>query len=167
MCRSAGDTFARRPTTPDICHYTSEFRGKCDVGIHFSDSAGFCVYNSHDHGPTDTAARRTAVPVVKYSCGAGPADPGECRQSEDNHGAVRSWVVSAAVAADVARSVDDDKNAVRPARDAAPFTARCSSDNPAIFCRLFSQSSARSVLCYREKSTFDSIRCYTRSCPAR
>jgi len=135
-CRSTGDTFARRPTSPDICHNASEVCWDCDVGARLSDSSVFCVDRSVNQRRTDTADRRTAVFAFQYARGAGVSDSGQCHRSEDNHGPVGNRrSVAATVAAGIARSVDDDKNAEQPACGAAIVAARCSADNPAVFCR--------------------------------
>jgi len=161
--RSAGGTFARRPTASDICHYTTEACQHPVDGVCFSDSTGCTFDPSACWCPKHSADRRTEILTVQHARRSGSAHSGKCRRSESRLGDV----VSAAVVANDAKSVNDDTNVIRPTHDPATYTPRGSDDNFAVFYICWFDYEPWSVCCNWQESTVKFIRCYTRSCTAR
>jgi len=135
MCRSAGGTFTWWSSTSDIRHYASQDCRQFIICASFSDSAGLVFNPSADQCPTPTADTRTEVCAVQYTRSSGSACPGECWRTENNRQSVWICVISATVNADVAQSVYDDTNAVRPACRATIFTAGHRNGNTSVFYR--------------------------------
>jgi len=168
MCRSAGFTFTWWSPASDICHYASEVcRNFVVVCICFSDTASVDRDPSSDRRPTHTADRRTEVHIVQYARSSGVAHPGERRASEGDLRAVQTWVASATVDANITQPVYDDTNGVGPPRHATNFAAGHGNDDLRVFYQCRPDCSPGSLYSSRQKSAIKSVRCYTRSCPAR